>query len=256
MGLMFTMRVSTAKDSPARRLSIFLVYMHSVVLLMRGGYWTELWTLARKRMYSDSEFFVLRCDLTAREEISDAGTPVTIRPMRKADARMLLDLEGPGITGRGVRERVRQWRLLEAGLQTGYVGVTLDDRPCFMAWLVGPAQNSLIEAYFKGSVAPLRVDEMLLEGVLTLEQFRGRNVMQSAAAQLRGVAAASGARWMLAYVDQRNEAALRAFARSGYVPCSLRHERWRFGRRKEASRPVTAQALVALDRLSPVRPHA
>lgn len=70
------MRVSTPKDRPARGLSIVLLYMHSVALLVRGGYWTELWTLTRERMYSDAEFFVLRCDVTACKEIPDADTPV------------------------------------------------------------------------------------------------------------------------------------------------------------------------------------
>jgi hypothetical protein len=245
-----------ATARPARPLTIGLLHIQSAFIMLRAGYSTEVWRLARRRLYSDSRFLLLRCDLALPNESPSGILPLTLRQIRKSDVPALLDLEEPGITATGVSDRVHQWRLLEAGLKTCYVAVTVDDCPCFMAWLVGPCENARVEAYFKGGVALLRGDEMMIEGVFTLEKYRGRRVMQSACAKLREIAAVSAARWIVAYVDENNGPSLTAFSRMGYVPYLLRHERWRFGLRRVAFLPVPAEAGTRLDHHSRLPAHS
>jgi hypothetical protein len=155
-----------------------------------------------------------------------------VREIRQGDVDILFDVEGQGLSGSGVADLMHQWRLLEAGLKTCYVAVTPESRLCFMAWLLTPSANQVIREYFQGAVAPLGDGETLIEGVLTLEQYRGRHVMQAAVAKLREMAGTSGARWMNAYVSEENVVSLRGFSRVGFEPFLLRTERWRFGRRQ------------------------
>lgn len=212
----------------------------SVGRLFAEGGWTELWRLLQRRLYSESRFFVLRCDLTVHCGHPAPAIPVTVRPLRSSDTATLLNLDEPGIGAKGISHRLHQQRLLDIGLMTCYVAVTADDHPCYMTWLVPPSENAIIATYFGDAVLPLAADEMLVEGVFTLEAYRRRRIMEAAGVQLRTRAVELGARWLVAYVDQENVPSLKGFRRNGYIPDLVRRERWRLFRRQ-----VTFTALPA-----------
>jgi len=190
----------------------------------------------------------MRCDLTSPKAMANRHLPLTVREIRKRDVPSVFDLKEPGLSPAGISDRVHQWHLLESGVKTCYLAMTSDDRPFGMAWLVGRSENRLIREYFKGAVADLGDDEMLLEGVLELEPYAGCDVIEALCAGLKDVAAASGARRLIAYVDERNVPALEALSWLGFVPQLLRRERRRLGRHQVAITPLPEEARYLLER--------
>lgn len=178
-------------------------------------------------MYSDSSSLGLRRDLTIPFTGPVARIPFTVRPLAETDDLSALEPTA-GLSADERYARLTQLRLLRSGLRTCYVAIAPDGKPCYMQWVVLPSENARLRAVF-GSLYPLLgPDEALLEGAYTPEAYRGKGIMGAAMSQVAARAAEFGARWVITFVDQQNEASVKGCIRAGFAPWLTRRERFRF----------------------------
>jgi RimJ/RimL family protein N-acetyltransferase len=101
-----------------------------------------------------------------------------------------------------------------------------------MQWLIPAADNGALQTYFGNLYPTLQPDEALLEGAYTPEAYRGQGIMSAAMARIAQQASEWGARWVITFVDERNEASLRGCLRAGFMPYNRRRERFRLFHRR------------------------
>ena len=95
---------------------------------------------------------------------------------------------------------------------------------CYFQWLMGPAHNAQIQAFFQESFPLLRPHEALLEGAYTPAQYRGMGIMPAAMAEIAERAAEIGARYVITFVDRLNIASLKGCKKAGFNPYVERHD--------------------------------
>lgn len=148
----------------ARRVSIVLKDTMMALSILIYGHPGLLLDEIRKRIYSEDTCYGLRRDLNIPFEPPAARIPLTVRPLRKDDIPFLLADSGKPLNRSALKDHLRRIFLFKSGIHTCYVAATMDDKPCYMQWLVGPEDNEKILRHFKGGFPPLGPDEMLLEG--------------------------------------------------------------------------------------------
>ena len=206
--------------------------------MVREGRGRVLMDVLRERWASRRLSYGLRRDLAVPFPAPAARVPVTIRPLRDSDVPALLALDAPGLDEAARDERRTRLDMIAAGLRTPYVAVTVDDRPCYMQWLLGPEENERVQAFFHGIFPRLAADEALLEGAFTPEEFRGQGIMAAAMAQLAELAGPLGARWVVTFVTADNLPSLKGCKRAGFAPYLTREESWQQFRRRLAFTPL------------------
>jgi hypothetical protein len=202
-------------------------------LILSGNLKKALWAI-RYRMASESTSLGLRRDLTVPFSGPSAKIPFTVRPLSPADDLTSLDPGQPGISSEEMFWRLAQQRLLQSGLRTCYVAIGPDGKPCFMQWVILPADNERLRATFGNLYPTLGPDEALLEGAFTPDTSRGLGVMSAAMAQIAARAAEGGARWVITFVDENNVASVKGCLRAGFAPYVKRQEKFRLFRRQVA----------------------
>ena len=205
---------------------------------LRGGRAHVIWETIRERWGSERVSYGLRRDLTVPFAAPEARMPLTVRVLRDSDSPRVLDLDEPGLTKKDQEERLTRRDMLAAGISTCYVAVTADDTPCYMQWLIGPAENDKVQAYFKGIFPRLATGEALLEGAYTPEAFRGQRIMPAGMAQIAERGADLGARWVITFVTVDNIPSLKGCQRAGLMPYLLRKETWRWFRQRLTFTPL------------------
>lgn len=209
---------------------------HSLTQTIKDG---SLLTEARHRWKSELVSFGLRRDLTIPFQAPQANIPLTVRPIRDSDIPKILNPDAPSISDETREEIKTRLQMLEGGIAKGYVAATGDDdEPCYMQWLIGPDQNSKVQAYFHGLYPLLKGDEALLEGAYTPEAYRGQRIMPCAMAQLAEKGTDIGARWVITFVTHDNIASLKGCKRSGFAPYLTRRDRWSMFRRQITFTPL------------------
>ncbi|MBI1875754.1 MAG: N-acetyltransferase [Acidobacteria bacterium] len=183
----------------------------------------------KRRARSSTVSLGLQRDLDASFEAPAAAIPITVRPATVVEIATMLNVDDHGLNADELRERRL---LLESGIPQAYVAVTDDGQPCYMQWLMTPADNDRIQHLFNGSFPRLGNDEALLECAYTPPAFRGLRIMPSAMAQIAERARDHGARWVLTFVVPDNVPSLKGCKRSGFVPRLLKHDGWRLFRRR------------------------
>ncbi len=209
----------------------------NVVHLIKNHQMQEILKKIQSRFYSDHLSYGLRRDLTVPFETPESKIPITVRPLQDHDVPQLFDTDDPQDTGRSNWELVYR-KFLNADIQTCYVGVTIDNTPCYTQWLVGPHHNDQMQKLFHGIYPRLAVDEALLENAFTLESYRGKRIMPCAMAQIAEKAHDIGARWVVTFVAHTNIPSLKGCERSGFMPYIMRRERWLFFRRQLSFTPL------------------
>ena len=111
---------------------------------------------------------------------------------------------------------------------------------CYMQWLIPPAENARVRAFFGNLYPWLRPDEALLEGAYTPEEYRGQGIMAGAMAQIAERGPVLGARWVITFVDEGNAASLKGCERAGFTPYVRRREAFRLFVRRVAFTPLAA----------------
>jgi GNAT superfamily N-acetyltransferase len=173
-----------------------------------------------------------------------AKIPFTVRPLASSDDLTALD-PAPGLSADEAFWRLGQRRLLQSGLQTCYVAIAPDGKPCYMQWVIPASQNKRLKSFFGNLYPVLGPEEALLEGAYTPEAYRGKGIMGAAMAEVATRAAEHGARWVITFVDGQNEASFKGCIRAGFTPYIRREERFRWFRRTVAFRPMPPSEIGA-----------
>lgn len=198
--------------------------------LARHGSLTLVVDFVRRHLWSDDVALGLRRDMTVSFTPPDATVSISISPIRDGDIPALLDVHSPDVPTGEIIDRLTRRRMLDGGLMRCYVAVTEDDQPCYMQWIIGPAEHDRMVAIFNETFPRLGQDERLLEGAFTPEPFRGKKIMPAAMARIAGIAADGDVRWVITFVQKDNVPSLKGCARAGFSPYLTRSERWRLFR--------------------------
>src|ERR1700685_491200 len=196
------------------------------LLVARSGKFAKLARELVKRVFSNSESYLLRRDLTVPFQASEAKQPIEVRPITDSDIPAMLAAR-PG-----------RLLILRANIPTCYVAITASGEICYMQWLVEQSDLERFRPFFDGELGNLRQDEVLLEFAYTFEKFRGQKIMPAAMAAIAEKGLSSGARYAVTYVQKDNIAALKGCAAAGFSPYMIRDERWRIFSFKESFRTL------------------
>jgi RimJ/RimL family protein N-acetyltransferase len=161
----------------------------------------------------------LRRDLSAPIEHPSAKIPISVRALREEDLDVLL----PNDPALSAQERLEaNWRRGFARNVGGGGYVAIDERdgsPCYVQWLLKPAQNDFIRRL---NTFPLLKDgEALLENAYTPPSHRGLGIMSAAMARIAEQATDFGARYVMTFVGLDNIASLKGCRRAGFAPDML-----------------------------------
>jgi hypothetical protein len=192
------------------------------LLVVQSGKFAKLASELLKRIFSNSESYLLRRDLTVPFQAAAAKQPIEVRPIQNSDIPAILSAR-PG-----------RLLILRANIPTCYLATTADGEICYMQWLIEQADLERFRPFFDGELRNLRKDEVLLEFAYTFEQFRGQKIMPAAMAAIAEKGLLSGARYAVTYVQKDNIAALKGCAAAGFSPFMIRNERWRIFSFKES----------------------
>jgi hypothetical protein len=196
------------------------------LLVVRSGKFARLAQELVKRVFSNSESYLLRRDLTVPFQAPAPKQPIEVRPIGDADIAAILAAR-PG-----------RLLILKANIPTCYLGITASGQISYMQWLIGQTDLERFRPFFDGELRNLRKDEVLLEFAYTFEQFRGQKIMPAAMAAIAEKGLLSGARYAVTYVQKDNIAALKGCAAAGFSPYMIRNERWRIFSFKESFRSL------------------
>lgn len=180
----------------------------------------------RKPFRSELIALGLRRDLDIPFPAPAAKIDLTVRPMTERDMTLLFALDTPGISAEERELRKSRRELAAERVGTPYVAVTAEGEPCYVQWLLRPAENEQLREYFNNIFPHLRPDEALLEGAFTPEAHRGKGIMPCAMAQIAEQGRSVGARWILTFVTETNIPSLKGCYRAGFSPYIRRTERW------------------------------
>jgi hypothetical protein len=196
------------------------------LLVVRSGKFARLAQELVKRVFSNSESYLLRRDLTVPFHAQAPKQPIEVRPISDGDIPAILAAR-PG-----------RLLILKANIPTCYLGITGSGQISYMQWLIGQTDLERFRPFFDGEMRNLRKDEVLLEFAYTFEQFRGQKIMPAAMAAIAEKGLLSGARYAVTYVQKDNIAALKGCAAAGFSPYMIRNERWRIFSFKESFRSL------------------
>jgi hypothetical protein len=196
------------------------------LLVVRSGKFAKLARELVKRVFSNSESYLLRRDLTVPFHAPAPKQPIEVRAICDSDIPAILSAR-PG-----------RLLILKANIPTCYLGITANGQISYMQWLICQTDLERFRPFFDGELRNLRKDEVLLEFAYTFEQFRGQKIMPAAMAAIAEKGLLSGARYAVTYVQKDNIAALKGCAAAGFSPYMIRNERWRIFSFKESFRSL------------------
>jgi GNAT superfamily N-acetyltransferase len=206
--------------------------------LLRAGEWRLVLNTLRKWLYSDSCSYGLCRDLTGPMDVPEPAISLTIRPIERSDVLAFTETDPARHDRPSARHRSAAARLLASDIQTCYVAVTDEGATCYMQYLILASENDKVQAFFEGTFPRLAEDQALLEGALTLEEYRGRGIMPFVMEDLAGKARNEGARRLVTFVSSENVPALKGCQRAGFVPYMLVNRRFRLFMRRISFMPL------------------
>ena len=186
----------------------------------------------RRRISSEVVYIGGALDLETFRGLPRIGSGVSLRPVTAADHEFFTDFSRDDLDVIGVLLRINAARRLEAGIETGYVVVTGDGRPCHLEYLVEFDGFERVERLFPGRFPALARDEALLDYPYTPEECRGRGLALFATAALAETAKAHGVRRLIQFAPTDNPQMLKLCEWAGFVPFIERAERFRFFRQR------------------------
>lgn len=200
--------------------------LKNLAVLLSRLQWKEIGDKIGNRLYSTTHYDGLVMHMSDPPDPVTASMPIELRNLRNEDINILFDVDAPGLSASDISDRLYGHLLCNAGIRTCYVAVTRDGVPCAALWLIGATENTKLKNISNGNFPLLAPDEMLLEGLFTLQPFRNMHVMASSIGQVVSKAKASGAAKVIAFVHQSNVQSLRTLHRSGFRKYVVKRERW------------------------------
>lgn len=204
----------------------FIHRLRNLAVLLRHFQWKEIGDKIGNRIYSTTHYDGLVKNMSDPPDPILASMPTELRDLRDEDIDILFDVDAPGLSASDLSDRFYGHLLCNAGIRTCYVAVTRDGLPCAALWLIGATENAKLGNISNGNFPLLAPDEMLLEGLYTLEPFRNMHIMASSIGQVVSKAKALGAARVIAFVHQSNVQSLRTLSRSGFRKYVVKRERW------------------------------
>ena len=197
---------------------------HTAYQLLAEGRVADLGKRVASRLYGHCTSYGLRRDLEVPFAAPKAKIPIAVRKLIASDIPVLLPDQSGLDAATSWDIRVRRAHL-ESEIPQCYVAVDQrNDTPCYFQWLMGPAHNAEIQAFFQESFPLLRPHEALLEGAYTPAQYRGMGIMPAAMAEIAERATEIGARYVITFVDRYNIASLKGCKKAGFNPYVERHD--------------------------------
>ena len=179
----------------------------------------ELITRVTKLVYSTTESYVLRRDLTVPlKKRPKAKVSISVRPLEPTDMQQMLAERPQGLL----------LGVLGAGLPQCYVALTDNSEVCYMQWLVAPEQRERLRDFRFRDLHSFDDDSVVLEFAYTFKRFRGLGIMAPAMAYI--AEQNKRARWAVTYVDRSNIPSLHGCNNAGFFPHQLCRDRWRLFR--------------------------
>ncbi len=122
------------------RMQSYYGHAQRFLLVVRSGKLAKLAQELVKRVFSNSESYLLRRDLTVPFQASAAKQPIEVRPIRESDIPTILE--------------ARPGRLLNlrANIPTCYLAVTASGEICYMQWLVQQSDLERFRPFFDGEL--------------------------------------------------------------------------------------------------------
>lgn len=221
--------------------------------LLANNQFSKIWWLLCKQTYSTDTWFGMKRDLREELQKPRAKINISVRPLEDRDLGQLLNTDG--LTAEEVKLVGWQHRLLSKSLQTCYVAVTDDGTPCYMQWLIGPAENKNILGAFRGLFPELKENEALLEGAYMHPSFRGLGIMPDAMCQISEKALGIGANEVITFVGIDNIASLKGCKSCGYHPYMLLKRRWLLFTKAVSSGPIPEDVMAGYETMTAKRPR-
>jgi hypothetical protein len=187
-----------------------------------------VWENIKTRLYSTKISLGLERDLNNEFKKPKSLIDFSIRLWRDSDINSL-------------NESYRHIRLVKANIPNCYVAVTKDNIPIFRQWLIGSSENNQIKNYFGDLYPKLKKNEALIEGAFTSPSYRGFGIMPLATASIAEKGKEIGVDNIITFVDIKNISSLRSVVAAGFVPYTLRKERWIFLFRKVDFLPISEE---------------
>lgn len=177
--------VETARETPGGwRESTMVGWGPRLVSSLRAERPGSMARKVRRHLWSDRTFLILRCDLHQLGEEPTARIPVEMQPVDLAEfsgfREELERVSGPEADDLLSREKTRA-----RGIEGLYASLTSSGEPVFSQWLMRPHQDRISTGILR---APLRDDDVLIEGAYTFAAFRGLGAMRVGMHQLLATA--------------------------------------------------------------------
>lgn len=190
----------------------------------------------KQRVYSESSSFGLLRDISEPFKANPAKIKILVRPLCEDDINLILKEPETGTVN--PRVLAHQRAIIKANIPTCYVATTIQDKPCYMQWLIGYTHNEKVRCHFKGIFPKIKARVALLEGAYASPDFRGLRIMPEAMVLIAEKAALINARWVITFVDTKNIASLKGCHRAGFKPYALRKEKWFLFRQTVSFHPL------------------
>ena len=183
-----------------------------------------------KRIFSKTEAFGLKRDLTIDFKTPKAQIDLLIRPFQPKDkAYFKADLQNGG--------------LVEKNIPICYVATTSEDIPCHRHWLMDYKQNENIKAFWGESFPVLNADEALIESIFTIPKYRSKGIMPAVLDKMAKKSKNLGLRYLILFVEIDNIPSLKGSHRSGFEPYVLRTEKWFLFKREISFKDLSSEVL-------------
>ena len=111
-------------------------HVQRFLLVVRGGKFAKLARELVKRVFSNSESYLLRRDLTVPFQAQAPKQPIEVRPINDSDIPAILSAR-PG-----------RLLILKADIPTCYLGITASGRISYMQWLIRQADLERFRPFF------------------------------------------------------------------------------------------------------------
>ena len=203
-----------------------LLRLRNFLYLLKFMQGKEILNKIRYRIHSNTVYYGLINVLPDVCLPDSSSIPVHLRPLQDADIAVLFDVRTPHLSGPGIAERLYRLLLINSKIRSCYVAVTPEGHPCSALWLIPATENKKLRDHSNNSFPTLADDEMLLEGLFTLETFRNRHIMAHCIVQILEKAKEAGAKKVLSFVHSGNAQSLRSLQRAGFTEYTIKREKW------------------------------
>lgn len=140
-----------------------------------------------------------------------------------------------------LNENMRHIRLVKENIPTCYIAENNENIPVFRQWLFKHDQNERIHRYFGGIFPNLEKNEALLEGGFTHDKYRGQRIMAKGILNILNLPENKDIKRFITFVDVTNIASIKGLQRAGFTTYCIRHESWRFFKRRVTFTPISTQ---------------